>query len=51
MSPHVIHQFASVGEATAADLAGTGLFAVGHADVHSNSLGAGKQLAALLTGH
>lgn len=51
MSPHVIHQLAAVGEAAAADLAGAGLLAVGHADVHTNSLGAGEEFAALLTRH
>lgn len=51
MSPHVIHELAAIGEATAADVAGTGLLAVGHADVHTDAFGAGKELAALLTGH
>lgn len=42
MSSHMIQQFASIGEATTTNLAGTGLLAMSHSDVDTNSLWTGK---------
>lgn len=51
MSPHMIHQFASIGEATTTDLTGARLLAVSHPNVDTNALGRGKKLATLVARH